>query len=211
MPFRRAGRIVAAGIAVVFFGVASACYLWCVGSQANLPHWLRVGYMAAFNADLAKPGKYSVSFEAHDIDPALELEIPKDLGSRTSPDKLLSGLQATCQLLDSDGKIVYSGGIPQYAPRVWPPGSGRTCLAEYGYDTTGWHQVNITIHQPAPALKDVPHRLVVMSHRRSNDAVFVIRFVGRAALFITGVVLIALVITSRRAPYSESVGERHEV
>jgi hypothetical protein len=196
-------RAIAAGLAVLLIVVACLCYLRYAEDRASLQHWLRFSYMAALNADLAKSGEYSVSFEAHDIDPALELEVPKDAGSRMSAEELLAGLQAASQLIGPDGKVVYSGGIPQYPPRVYPPGSGRICLVEYGYDTVGWHEVNVTITQPALALRGVPHRLIVVSHGRNIDARLMTRarlFAGHAALLVAAVILIAAVITSCRKP-----------
>jgi hypothetical protein len=196
-------RAIAIGLAALLIVVACLCYLRYAEDQASLWHWLRFGYMAALNADLSKAGEYSVSFEARDIDPALELEVPKDVGSRMSAEELLAGLQATSQLIGPDGKVVYSGGIPQYTVRVHPPGSGRICLVEYGYDTVGWHKVNVAITQPALALKGVPHRLIVVSHGRNIDARLVMRarlFAGHAALLTAAVILITVVITSRRKP-----------
>lgn len=199
-PLKRA--IAISGAMLLLVG-ACLCYLRYAEDRAGLWHWLRFGYMAALNADLSKPGEYSTSFEARDIDPALELEVPKDVGSRMSAEELLAGLQATSQLVGSDGKVVYSGGIPQYTARVYPPGSGRIRLVEYGYDAVGWHKVNVTVIQPALALKGVPHRLIVASHGRNVDARLLMRarlFGGHAALFVAAAILIAVVIMSRRKP-----------
>ncbi len=196
-------RSIAFGLAVFFIGVACLCYLKGAEDQASLQHWLRFGHMAAINADLSKPGEYSVSFEARDTDPVLELEIPKDVESRVSPEGLLSGLQGTCELVDPQGEVVYPGGIPQYTPRFFPPGSGRIRLVEYGYYAVGRYKVNVMIRQPALALKGVPHRLTVVSHSQNMSARLVMRalvFLGHAALFTAAVILIALAITSRRKP-----------
>ncbi len=196
-------RAIVVGVAMLLIAAACLCYFRYAEDRAGLRHWLRFSYMAALSADLAKCGEYSASFEARDIDPTLELEVPKDVGSRMSAEELLAGLQATSQLIGPDGKEVYSGGIPQYAARVYPPGSGRIRLVEYGYDVVGWHKVNVAITQPALALKGVPHRLIVTSHNRNVDARFLMRarlFAGHAALFVAAVILIGVVITSGRKP-----------
>ena len=196
-------RAIAVGLAVLLIVAACPCYLRRAEDSCGLQHWLRCGYMAALNADLSKAGEYSVSFEAQHVDPALELEVPQDIGSRISPGELLAGLQATSELIDSRGALLYAGRIPTDTPRLFPPDSGRIPLVEYGYSGIERHKINVTISQPAPALKGVPHRLIVMSHNQNSAARHgktALAFVGRAALLVATVILMAVLVTSRRKP-----------
>ena len=113
-------RAIAIGLAAILTVVAWLCYQRCAEDEAGLQRWLRFGYMAAVNADLSKPGEFSISFEANHVDPALELEIPRDVGSRISPRALLSGMRATSQSIDSRGDVSYSGPIPPTPPESTP-------------------------------------------------------------------------------------------
>ena len=197
-------RAMAIGLAAILIVVACLCYRRCAGNETGLQRWLRFGYMAAVNADFSKPSEYSISFEANHIDPALELEIPRDVGSRMSPRALLSGLRATSQLIDSRGEVVYSGPIPADAPRIYPPGSGRICLVEYGYSGVERHRISVTVSQPALALKGIPHRLLVISEAANRSARSAMRLLGHVALFTAAVILIVAVVMSRRRPTPES-------
>ena len=111
-------RAIAIGVAALLIVGACLCYLRYAEDRVGLRHWLRFSYMAALNADLAESGEYSVSFEARDVDPALELEVPKDVGSWMPPSELLSGLRATTQLIDPRGEVIYSGTIPVVATKA---------------------------------------------------------------------------------------------
>jgi hypothetical protein len=198
-------RAIAIGLVVLLIAAAGLCYLRRAKGSPDLQDWLRFGYMAALNADLSKPGEYSVSFEADEIDPVLALEVPKDFGSRVSAEELLAGLQATTELIDSRGEMMYAGRIPTEAPRFAPPSSGRISLVEYGYIGIEQNRIKVTISQPALALKGVPHRLIVVGHGRNASVRFgntALAFVGHATLLAAAVILTAVVITSRHKPNS---------
>jgi hypothetical protein len=192
-------RAIAIGVAMLLIFAACFCYLRRAEDSPDLQDWLRSGCMAALDVDFSKPGEYSVSFEARHVDPVLELEISRDVGSRASPEVLLSGLRATSELIDSRGEVLSAGRIPEGTPRFFPPDSGRIRLVEYGYSGVERHKINVVISQPALALKGVPHRLVVASlHWRSGTSAPVC--LGHAALFTAVAILIAVAIMSRRKP-----------
>ena len=196
-------RAIAIGVAVLLIAAACLCYRRCAAGTPNLQLWLRFAYMAALDADLSKPGEYSVAFEAQHIDPALELEVPVDIGSRVSAEELLAGLQATTELIDSRGEVIHAGRIPMGIPRFLSRDNGQILLVEYGYSGIEHHRVNVTISQPALALKGVPHRLVVMGYNQNRSArreKTVLPFVGHSALLLAVVILTTVVITSRRKP-----------
>ncbi len=136
-------RTIAVGAATLLVVAACLCYLRHAEDSPDLENWLRFGYMAAVNADLSKPGEYSVPFEAQHVDPALELEVPKDLGWRMSADELFAGLQATTELIDSRGAVMYAGRIPTDTPRFFSPDNGQILLVEYGYSGIERHRVNV--------------------------------------------------------------------
>ena len=197
-------RAMAIGLAAILIVVACLCYRRCAGNETGLQRWLRFGYMAAVNADFSKPSEYSISFEANHIDPALELEIPRSVGSRMSPRALLSGLRATSQLIDSRGAVTWAGRIPADAPRIYPPGSGRIRLVEYGYSGVERHRISVTVSEPALALKSIPHRLLVISAATNRSAPSVMRHLGHIALFAAAVILIVVIVMSRHKPNPEN-------
>ncbi len=199
-------RAIAISLAVLLIVAAYFCYLRCAQGAPDLQLWLRFACMAALDADLSKPGEYSVSFEAYSIDPILGLEVPKDIGLRMSAEELLAGLQATTELINSRGEVIYAGRIPMDTPRFFPPDSGRIRLVEYGYSGIERHRVNVAISQPALALKGVPHRLAVVSLHDNASAWSGVRsraFYGHAALIVAAMILIVVAITCRHEPNSQ--------
>lgn len=195
------GRAAAAGVAVLFLVLACVFYLRYAVDRAAAQYWTRSGDLAAWKADLSTPGTYSVSFqiEPNMQDPILELEIPRAFAVHRSPKELLAGLHATCRFVASAGKTVFSGGLP-YFPLDEQPGRESIRLAEFGYNLAGLCQVTFTVDQGAPALKNVPHRLVVLGHMASFSArteAEMSVWMGHAALVIAAVILVVVALCSR--------------
>jgi len=197
LPLRRA---IAICVAVSFVVLACLFYLRYALDRAGSQYWTRSGYLVAWNADLSTGGEYSASFQIGPnlSDPILELEVPRAVASRMSPKELLSGLRATCRLVDSAGEMIFSGGLP-CLPLHEQPGEASIRLAEFGYSIKGQCRINFTVDEGAPALQGVPHRLVILSHAASFSAEIrrkVSVFLGHAALSVAVVILIGIALTS---------------
>ncbi|MFB0552624.1 MAG: hypothetical protein ACETWQ_04830 [Phycisphaerae bacterium] len=200
------GRTTATWKAVFFLGLVGVFFFLCLLYRANLYYRMRFGRVMALSVDFSTPGDYiaSIKYRPAVKDAILGLDVPKKILSEMSADELHSGLQCTYTIRDKDGKKLFSGSLVQEPIRPGPhPYENVIQLAYLGdwYGEVKW-QINATITQGAPALKGIPHRLVLIDDEVRLEFTFPLFllywFIAPPVLLVAAITLIALVAASLR-------------
>ena len=198
------GRTTATWKAVFFLCLVGVFFFLCLLYRANLYYRMRFGRVMALSIDFSTPGSStaSINYRPAVKDAILGLDVPKKILSKTSPETLLSGLQGNFTILDADGKKLISGSLAQEHIKLGPPLYENIIQLAYLGDWYGevkW-QINATITQGAPALKGIPHRLVLIDDEVRLEFTFPLFllywFITPPVLLVTALTLIALVAAS---------------
>lgn len=189
---------------VLFLGLVGVFFFFCLLYRANLYYRMRFGRVMALSVDFSSPGDYTafIKYRPAVKDAILGLDVPKKMLSKTSPETLLSGLQGIYTILDKDGKKLFSGSLVQEPIRPGLiPNETVVQLAYLGdwYGEVKW-QINVTITQGAPALKGIPHQLVLIDDEVRLEFTFPLFllywFIAPPVLLVAAITLIALIAAS---------------
>lgn len=189
---------IATCVAIFFLGVAGFCFFSYWMNLAYFRSRARFCCLMAIRVDFSAPRTYSSSINSKPMfleKAFLALDVPKRVLTKTDPELLLSGLEGTYEIIDTDGKRIIRGSI------IGDPNDLKSRhfknlieLIQFSswYEFVQW-QINITITQGAPRLKDVPQRLVLYDQSGNYMIQEDLRKLFGLANLILGVVILIIV------------------